>query len=118
MFQVLDETAGNYLALKMTGKITSKDYDKLLPLMEKAIKKDGKLNIFCNMQNFGGIEIKAAWRDFTFGMRNIKNLSRCALIGANSWVRCCVRITKFFFRLEIRLFQTGNEEEAKKWLNG
>ena len=118
MFQILDETAGNYVALITIGKITSKDYDVLIPLIEDTIKKDGKLNFLCDMQDFGGIEIKAAWRDFTFGIRNLKNFRRCALIGANRWVQWCVTITNFVFRLQIRLFQSGQEEEARIWLKG
>ena len=116
MFQLLDETSGNYIALKISGKISSKDYDILIPLLEEAIKKEGELNIFCNMQNFGGMEIKAAWRDFTFGMRNLKKFRRCALIGANNWIQWCVKITNIFLKLEIRLFQLSQEKEAKYWL--
>ena len=82
MFQVLDDSVGDYVALKEIGKITSRDYDTLIPYLEEAIKKEGPLNILCDMTNFDGMEIKAAWRDFRFGMRHIRDFHRCAIVGA------------------------------------
>jgi hypothetical protein len=116
MFQVLDDSIGDYVALKAIGKITSRDYDTLIPYLKKAIKKEGPLKILCDMTNFDGMEIKAAWRDFRFGMHHIRDFHRCALVGASKWVEWCVKITVPFFKLEVRLFQTGQEKEARNWL--
>ena len=116
MFQVLDDSVGDYIALKAIGKITSRDYDTLIPYLEEAIKKERALNILCDMTNFGGMEIEATWRDFRFGMRHIRDFHRCALVGASKWVEWCVNITVSFFKFEVRLFQTGQEKEARNWL--
>ena len=116
MFQVLDDSIEDYVALKAIGKITSRDYDTLIPYLEEAIKNEEALNILCNMTNFDVMEIKAAWRDFRFGMRHIRDFHRCALVGASKWVEWCVKITVPFFKLEVRLFQTGQEKEARNWL--
>ena len=45
------------------------------------------------------MEIKAAWRDFRFGMRHIRDFHRCALVGASKWVEWCVKITVPFFKI-------------------
>ena len=116
MFQVLDDRVGNYVNLKTVGKITSKDYDTLIPYLEESIKEEGPLNILCDMTNFQGIEMKAAWRDFRFGLQHMRDFNRCALVGANKWVEWLVKITIPFFRLEVRLFKTGQEKEARNWL--
>ena len=87
-----------------------------LRLCEEAIEKEVTLNILCNMTNFDGMEIKAAWRDFRFGMRHIRDFHRCALVGASKWVEWCVKLTVSFFKFEVRLFQTGQEKEARNWL--
>ena len=116
MFQVLDDSVGDYVTLKAIGKITSRDYDTLIPYLEEAIKKREGLNILCNMTNFDVMEIKAAWRGFRFGMRHIRDFHCCALVGASRWVEWCVKITVPFFKLEVRLFQTGQEKEARNWL--
>jgi len=38
------------------------------------------------------------------------------LVGASKWVEWWVKITVPFFELEARLFQTGQEKEARNWL--
>ena len=116
MFQVLDDSVGDYIALKAIGKITSKEYDTLIPYLEEAKNKERALNILYDMTNFGGMEIEAAWRDFRFGMRHIRDFHRSALVGASKWVEWCVKITVPFFKLEVKLFQTGQEKEARNWL--
>ena len=52
MFQVLDDSVGDYVALKAIGKITSRDYDTLIPYLEEAIKKKRSLNIFVQYDKF------------------------------------------------------------------
>ena len=37
MFQALDDSIGDYVALKAIGKITSKEYDTLIPYLKEAI---------------------------------------------------------------------------------
>ena len=46
MFQVLEESSGNFIALKAVGKITAKDYDTLVPYLEMAIDREGPLCLF------------------------------------------------------------------------
>ena len=99
MFQVLDDSVGDYVALKEIGKITSRDYDTLIPYLEEAIKNEGALNILCDMTNFDGMEIKAAWRDFRLGIRHIRDFHRCALVGARKWVEWYIKFTVPFFNL-------------------
>ena len=98
------------------GKITSRDYNTLIPYLEEVIKKEGPLNILCDMTKFDGMEIMAAWCDFRFGIRHIRDFHRRALVGASKWVEWCVKITVPFFKLEVKLFQTGQEKEARNWL--
>ena len=43
MFQVLDDSVGDYVTLKAIGKITSRVYDTLIPYLEEAIKNRGPL---------------------------------------------------------------------------
>ena len=82
MFQALDDSIGDYVALKAIGKITSRDYDTLIPYLEEAINKEGALKILCDMTNFDGMEIKGAWRDSRLGMPHFRDFHHCAPVGA------------------------------------
>jgi len=93
MFQVLEESSGNFIALKAMGKITAKDYDTLVPYLEMAIEREGPLHLFCDMTEFSGVEIAAIWRDFRFGISHFRDFHCIALVGGRKWMEWCVRLT-------------------------
>ena len=68
------------------------------------------------MTHFESVALKAAWRDFIFGIQHSGDFNRCALVGANEWVERCLGFIIPFFRLKGKFFKTGQEEEAKDWL--
>ena len=73
MYQVLEESSGNFIALKAMGKITAKDYDTLVPYLEKAIEREGPLCLSCDLTEFSGMEIAAVWRDLKFSMGHFRD---------------------------------------------
>ena len=117
MFQVLEESSGNFIALKAMGKITAKDYDTLVPYLEMAIDRKGPLCIFCDMSEFSGMEIAAMWRDLKFGIGHSRDFHRLAVVGGRKWMEWCVKLTAPLFKAEIICFGPGQAEEARTWLS-
>ena len=117
MYQVLEESSGNFIALKAMGKITAKDYDTLVPYLEIAIEREGSLYLFCDMTEFSGMEITAMWRDLRFGMGHSRDFHRLAVVGGRKWVEWCVRLTAPLFKTEIICFEPGQAGEARAWLS-
>ncbi len=116
MYQVLEESSGNFIALKAVGKITAKDYDTLVPYLEKAIEREGPLCLFCDVTEFSGVEIAAAWRDLKFSMGHLRDFRRIALVGGRKWMEWIVRLTAPMFKGEINFFGPCHAEEARAWL--
>ena len=74
--------SGTMSRSKQSVKSPQETTDTLIPYLEEAIKNEEALNILCNITNFDFMGIKAAWRDFRFGMRHIRDFHRCA----SKWV--------------------------------
>lgn len=117
MYQVLEESSGNFIALKAMGKITAKDYDTLVPYLEKAIEREGPLCLFCDLTEFSGMEIAAFWRDLKFSMGHLRDFRRLALVGGRKWMEWCVRLTAPLFKAEMKCFGPGQAGEARAWLS-
>ena len=117
MFQVLEESSGNFIALKAMGKITAKDYDTLVPYLEMAIDREGPLCLFCDMSEFSGMEFAAMWRDLKFGIGHSRDFHRLAVVGGRKWMEWCVKLTAPLFKAEIICFGPGQAEEARTWLS-
>jgi len=116
MFQVLKESSGSFIALKAMGKITTKDYDTLVPYLESAIEREGLLYLFCDMTEVSGVEIAAIWRDFRFGISHFRDFHRIALVGGRKWMEWCVRLTAPVFKAEMKYFGPSQAVEARTWL--
>ena len=117
MFQVLEESSGNFIALKALGKITAKDYDTLVPCLEMAIEWEGPLYLFCDMTEFSGMEIAAMWRDLRFGIGHSRDFHRLAVVSGRKWMQWCIRLTAPLFKTEIICFGPGQAGEARAWLS-
>ena len=117
MYQVLEESSGNFIALKVIGKITAKDYNTLIPYLEKAIEREGPLCLFCDLTEFSGMEIAAFWCDLKFSIGHHRDFRCLALVGGNRWMEWCMRLTAPLFNAEIKFFGPGQAEEARAWLS-
>ncbi|MCE7056508.1 STAS/SEC14 domain-containing protein [Algoriphagus sp. AGSA1] len=54
MIQILEQTKGNIIATKATGKLTEVDYDKLLPLFNDKLKQYRKIRWYFEMEDLTG----------------------------------------------------------------
>ena len=73
MYQEMEESSGNLIALEAIGKITAKDCDTLVPYLEKAIEQEGPLCLNCDLTEVSGMEIAAFWRDSKFSMGHLRD---------------------------------------------
>jgi universal stress protein A len=60
MFEILPESHDNRIALKASGKLTHADYQNLTPLLETQIAKSGPISALMDMEDFAGMELRAA----------------------------------------------------------
>ncbi len=70
MIEVLSGFPANVLAFAGTQRITRQDYETvLLPAVEHAMKQEGKLRLYYQIDpDFRGLDAGAMWDDFRIGM--------------------------------------------------
>ncbi|MCF6807720.1 STAS/SEC14 domain-containing protein [Thiotrichales bacterium 19S9-12] len=116
MFQVTDN--GRYLYLCVEGKLTHEDYIQfLIPSLEEAINKYGKLRLMMEIENFSGWELQAAWDDLNVGIKHRKNFERIAIIGDAKWQELMTKIFGFFITGETKYFPIEEKNQAEDWVS-
>ena len=102
----------------MSGKISADDYDELLPVIDKAIEEQGKINMLVLMDDFEGVsEFEAVKKDFNFGTHEYKNVERCAFVSDKIWFKWLVKIMDpFTRRTEEKFFEVDQLAEAWDWV--
>jgi len=116
MFKVLDLTNKDLIAVSINGKIEKKDYDKITPLIEKTVKEYGKVKLYIQINNIGGIEPKAFMEDVKTYFKHFDDISKIAVVGETSWHKLWTELASPFISGEIEFFSHSETVEARDWV--
>jgi hypothetical protein len=120
MLDVLPQSEGKLLVLHASGKLTDRDYHKvLIPRLERIIAEYGKASVVFEMDEaFRGWELGAAWEDMRLGLQHHEDFEKLAVVGGPRWVGWGTRIAAHFMSGEMRTFPADALAEALAWARG
>lgn len=119
MFEILPKSHDGTIAIRVTGTLTDEDYQSvLIPALEQALAKKGKLRVLLLFEDFEGWDLQAAWDDAVFGMKQRADFDRLALVGAPSYVEWGMRLFAPLMSGSIRSFPAGKVDDAWQWIEG
>ena len=81
MIEPLPESTANILGFKMSGKLHDADYKLFVPIVETAIKAQGKVRLLARFEDFHGWDLHAMWDDTKFATQHCRDVERIALEG-------------------------------------
>lgn len=118
MIEFLNESSGNTIGIRATGKLTKADYETvLIPRLTKLFKEHGKLNlVFLMDEGFEGWDLEAAWDDASYGLMHQADFGKLAVVGGPAWVAWSVKLSAILMKGEIRVFDAGHGDEAWQWV--
>lgn len=116
MHEIIPEN-GNVVRVRVSGKLTQADYDKLIPSWEQMIARHGSMRMLFVMENFSGWEAGAAWEDFRFGREHGKQVERIAMVGEKKWQEWMSKLASFFVSEEVKYFDHTEIEAAERWIH-
>lgn len=114
---VQNSEGSNLLRVALTGKLTVDDYANLVPEVDHAIAKHGKLRMLVDMHDFHGWTAGAIWEDTKFSFRHFSDIERLALVGEKSWEHGMAVFCKPFTGARVRYFNRSKAAEAEAWIN-
>ena len=83
---ILPESTETCIGFRVSGELTTEDYDSLLPKLDEAIAAHGKINLLMVMGDFEGWSgLDAAKADFDLGTHQYRQVESAALIGRKKW---------------------------------
>lgn len=105
-----------FLSLKVVGKLTHEDYEKINPLIDSALEgvKDPRIKAFIDGSELEGWELRAAWDDFRLGLKHGGEFDKIAILGNKKWQEYSAKIASWFISGEIKYFEDASD--AYQWL--
>ena len=106
-----------FLSLKVSGKLTHEDYQKITPLLDNALEglEDLELVAYVDIRELEGWELRAAWDDFILGAKHRKAFKRVAIVGDQRWADVAGKVGSWFIAGEMEDFD--DPAEALAWLS-
>jgi len=116
MFQFIPVAEKEIVAVKVSGKLTDKDYQDFLPRLTTLIHKYGPLSLLIELEDFHGWEPKALWDDFKFGKQHQQDFKHIAIVGQHIWEKWMSVFAKAFVDADTRFFKQDQMQDAWDWL--
>lgn len=116
MYQILDQSEGNVIAVRVSGKLERDSYKELLNQLDKRISEQRPVRIIYEITDFKGWEPGAAWEDIKFDIRHNKNIERAAIVGDTPWTKLLTALMRPFALGEMAYFDISQEEDAWRWI--
>jgi hypothetical protein len=113
----LQETdAGKIVEVRISGKLTTDDYERFVPELGRLITLHGRIRILFEMRDFHGWTAGALWQDLKFDVKHFRDIERLAMVGEKQWEKGMAIFCKPFTSAKIRYFDVPGLDEARKWL--
>lgn len=116
MIQKLKESSGKVLEVKLSGKLTDKEYKGFVTEVEKIISDKGKIRLLITVDYPQDFDLKAAWDDLVFWTKHIKDIERLAIVGQKEWEKWLELLEKPFIHAEVKYYKTSNIKDAWNWI--
>jgi hypothetical protein len=117
MLDILDETSGNVLAVRLSGKHLHTDAHELADIIDARIEKYGAARCLIEIADVEGVELSAVIEGVEFDLHHAHTIERCAIVGHEDWERWLTRILQLFFRnATLRYFSQAERDAAVAWV--
>lgn len=118
MIEILPQSTETCIGFKVSGKVTSEDYDVLLPVLDDAISAHGQINLLAEMGDLKGwAGLDAAKADFKLGTQQYRQVEKAAFVGDEKWQEWMVKVFSLFTRrTHERFFKSEQLDEAWQWV--
>lgn len=118
MIEILPESEGNVLGIRVEEKVTDSDYREIfIPRLTKIIEEHGKARVLYYMDTtITNFEMGAMWQDASFGIKHRNDFEKIAVVGGARLVEWGTRIAAHFMGGEVKTFGEGQLQEAWNWV--
>ncbi len=115
MIEELQQSSGNVLGFRLSGRLHDEDYKHFVPVVEEAIQAHGKVRLVAQFTDFHGWDLHAVWDDTKFATRHCADVERVAIIGDKQWEKWMAAVCKPFTMAKVQYFDAGEADKAWEW---
>ena len=104
------------VTLTIKKKLDKEDYERFVPMIERQMEAGAPIRLIVELHDFEGWTAGALWEDTKFAAKHFKSIERMAVVGESRWEKGGTLFFKPFTAAEVRYFDKGDVETARKWI--
>jgi hypothetical protein len=121
MLTILD-SAGDVLAVEVSGKIVGADLDAVMDVLEGAMARHDKVHVFVETRSIDGLELSGlpgyVGRALPL-LGKLHRFGRVAVVANQAWVRAGTRLESAMLpNISYRVYLPEERDEALAWVKG
>lgn len=105
-------------AVRFSGTVKKKDYEFLIPMLEDKIERYGQINLYCEFDDFKGMDVSTLLEDTKFSFRHRNDFKKVAVVGPGTWMQWMTKLGHWFYNADLEYFDPDECEQALTWLKG
>lgn len=102
--------------IQASGRLTGDDYERFVPELERLASERGPLRLYIELNDFRGWDAKGLWKDLEFDVKHQDDMQRIAIVGDKAWEEWGTKLSKPFFKADMRYFTPDEAEAARQWV--
>ena len=113
----MDLTKDNVVAIRISGKIEAKDYEKLTPVIEKTEREGKPVRLFIRLEDIEGITGLAILKDIVTYFKHAKNMEKVAVVGEGDYKEdMWAKAASSFVKADVKYFPVEQQILAEDWI--
>lgn len=116
------DSAGDVLALEVSGKITGDDLDAIMDRLDAAMAAHDKVHVFVETKAIGGLELASLPGYVARGLPlfgKLHKFGRVAVVADQAWIRAGTRLESAMLpNISYRVYMPEERDEALAWVKG
>ena len=116
------DSAGDVLAVEVSGKVSGADLDAVMDVLERALAAHDKVHVFVETRALGGLELASLPSHIARALPLLGKLGkfgRVAVVADQAWVRAGSRLESALLpNISYRVYLPEEREEALAWVKG
>lgn len=117
MIHMIPTEKDNLIALKLEGKISQTDVQKMRPMIQRIADNGKKADFYFEMHDFHGYELKGLWEDIKVDAIHASDYGNMAFVGDKKWQEWAAKATDFFTGSEVKFFELEHKDDAMRWIS-
>lgn len=116
MFQFIPVHEADIFAVRVSGKLTHKDYQAFIPELDSLLADEGQISLLIELDEFHGADLAAIKDDLNFITTRQDAFRKIAIVGDKKWQQWMTLLSKPFLKNEMAYFKRQDLAKAWDWL--